>query len=97
MGKILDKKAGATTKHEIRATVVLGANGRIVIPADVREALGLTEGARLTLRAGPDGIVIRSAAMALRALSARVAPTGRAGRSRVDQFIAGKRAEAARE
>lgn len=39
-------------------TVVMGDRGRIVVPSEVRERAGLTEGTTLVLLETPDGIVI---------------------------------------
>ncbi|MCP4085466.1 MAG: AbrB/MazE/SpoVT family DNA-binding domain-containing protein [Actinomycetia bacterium] len=39
-------------------TVVVGDRGRIVVPADVRERAGLTEGTPLVLLETPDGLVL---------------------------------------
>lgn len=39
-------------------TVVVGDRGRIVVPAEVRESAGLTEGTPLVLLDTPDGLVL---------------------------------------
>ncbi|MCP3938150.1 MAG: AbrB/MazE/SpoVT family DNA-binding domain-containing protein [Actinomycetia bacterium] len=39
-------------------TVVVGDRGRIVVPADVRERAGLSEGTPLVLLETPDGLVL---------------------------------------
>lgn len=39
-------------------TVVVGDRGRIVVPADVRERAGLTEGTTLVLLDTPGGVVL---------------------------------------
>lgn len=39
-------------------TVTVGDRGRLVVPAPVRERLGLTEGTVLVLVEAPDGIVL---------------------------------------
>jgi AbrB family looped-hinge helix DNA binding protein len=39
-------------------TVVVGNRGRIVVPADVRERAGLSEGTPLVLLETPDGLVL---------------------------------------
>ncbi|MCP3854199.1 MAG: AbrB/MazE/SpoVT family DNA-binding domain-containing protein [Actinomycetia bacterium] len=39
-------------------TVIVGDRGRIVVPADVRERAGLTEGTPLVLLETPDGLVL---------------------------------------
>lgn len=47
------------TRHD-SYTARLEANGRIVIPARVREALGLVAGSELTLTVNGDALVVRS-------------------------------------
>lgn len=39
-------------------TVVVGDRGRIVVPAEVRERAGLTEGTSLVLLTTPEGLVL---------------------------------------
>ena len=39
-------------------TVVVGDRGRIVVPADVRERVGLREGTTLVLLEAPNGLVL---------------------------------------
>ncbi len=39
-------------------TVTVGDRGRLVVPADVRDRLGLSEGTVLVLIEAPDGIVL---------------------------------------
>ncbi|QQR99989.1 MAG: AbrB/MazE/SpoVT family DNA-binding domain-containing protein [Austwickia sp.] len=81
------------------ATVVMGKQGRIVVPADVRSLLGLREGDTLrvdvvdgavTLRPQPDP---KTAADLLYGMLAPLVPE----RSLVDELISDRRAEAARE
>ena len=72
--------------------MVLGQQGRVVIPADVRAALGLQPGEALRLHVEDERLVLerpRSAAAALRGM-ARLAH----GRSLVDELLADRRAEA---
>lgn len=78
------------------ATLTLGQQGRLVIPADVRAALGLMPGDRLHLHvAGPRLMLERQqdAVDELRAL-ARDVPKSR---SFVDELLAERRAAAAAE
>lgn len=103
MGKVAEKPKKQSNvpnlgdDKEIRVRVHLGANGRIVVPAEVREALGLSEGDRLLLRATPEGLELLTPRMALRSVQRRLAKHRKPGRSIVDEFIAEKRAEAERE
>jgi len=76
------------------ATLVLGQQGRLVIPAEIRAALGLGPGDRLHLEVDGDRIVLRrpeAAVAELRALAAALPP----GRSLVDELLAERRAAAA--
>lgn len=64
----------------LRVETVLGRNGRVVIPAELRRQLGVETGDRLILDLDEDGVVIRTPAMALRraqALVRRYVPPGR--------------------
>ena len=78
------------------ATVVLGQQGRLVIPADVRTALGLEPGDRLHLHVSGGRLVLErpgDAVAELRALG-RSMPRPR---SLVDELLAERRAAAAAE
>jgi len=78
------------------ATVVMGRQGRLVLPASVRAALGLSPGDRLHLHVAGERIVLvrpQDAATELRQLGASV-PRSRA---LVDELLAERRAAAAAE
>ena len=78
------------------ATLVLGQQGRLVIPAEVRAALGLAPGDRLHLRLAGRQLVLerqQDAAAELRGLASAVPRT----RSLVDELLAERRAAAAAE
>lgn len=78
------------------ATVVLGQQGRLVIPAAVRAALGLAAGDHLHLRLAGQRLVLerpRDAVEELRGL-ASVVP---AGRSLVEELLAERRVAATTE
>jgi len=78
------------------ATLVLGKQGRLVIPAQIRAALRLTPGDRLHLHVADGRLVLQrpeDATAELRALGARVP----AGRSLVEELLAERRAAAAVE
>ena len=78
------------------ATLVLGQQGRLVIPAEVRAKLGLAPGDRLHLHLIGAQMVLqrpRDAANELRGLAAAVPKT----RSLVDELLAERRSAAAAE
>lgn len=77
------------------ATVVIGKQGRLVVPAEVREELGLQPGDELTIRVEDRRMVLesgRDARARLRGFAAAVDPA----RSLVDELLAERRAAAAR-
>lgn len=77
--------------------VSMGAGGRVVIPAAVREELGFAEGEPLVLTVDDGTVRIETYARSVERIRAQVRamipPTG----DLVDRFLADKRAEAARE
>lgn len=78
------------------ATLVLGQQGRVVIPADVRRALGLAAGDRLHLHLTGRRLVLErqeDAAVELRGLASNVPPA----RSLVDELLAERRLAAGAE
>jgi AbrB family looped-hinge helix DNA binding protein len=83
-------------KTRMTSEVTLGTNGRIVIPSEVREALGLGEGDKLTLTATPGGITLTTPAMAIRRMQQELARLVPRGRSLADELIAERRREVAR-
>jgi AbrB family looped-hinge helix DNA binding protein len=76
------------------ATLVLGQQGRLVIPAEVRSALGLAPGDQLHLRLVGHSLVLerpQDAASELRGVASRVPRT----RSLVDELLSERRHAAA--
>lgn len=76
------------------ATLVLGQQGRLVIPAEIRAALGLAPGDRMHLRLVGKRVVLerqQDAAAELRGLASEVPET----RSLVDELLAERRLAAA--
>jgi antitoxin PrlF len=76
------------------ATLVLGQQGRLVIPAEVRSALGLSPGDRLHLRLIGHSLVLerqQDAAAELRGLASPVPRT----RSLVEELLKDRRLAAA--
>ena len=78
--------------------LVVGDRGRVVLPSDIRAALGLEPGDRMLLSTEPDGSLrlrpYRAVAKRGLGLLADLAPRGG---SMVDELIAERRAEARRE
>ncbi len=78
------------------ATLVLGQQGRLVIPAEVRTALGLAPGDRLHLHISGQRLVLerqQDAAAELRGLAASIPRS----RSLVEELLAERRVAAAPE
>ena len=80
-----------------RATAKIAGGGRIVIPAEYRKALGLRAGDEVSIRLEDGEIRIRSIDEGIRRAQALVRAWIPADRSLVDELIADRRAEAARE
>jgi AbrB family looped-hinge helix DNA binding protein len=77
--------------------VKLGSNGRLVIPAAVRRALGVTEGDDLSLALVDDELRVTTISAAVRRAQRLMAQRVPAERSLADELIAERRAAAARE
>ncbi len=77
--------------------VKIGRGGRIVIPAAYRRALGLEEGDEVTLRLDQDEVRIVSQPADLRRAQALIARYVPPDVRLVDELIAERRREAARE
>lgn len=81
---------------EMDATLVLGQQGRLVIPAEVRAALGLATGDRLHLHLAGSRLVLerqQDAVAELRQLAVKVPKS----RSLVDELLAERRLAATHE
>jgi AbrB family looped-hinge helix DNA binding protein len=83
--------------HKTRE-VVVGDRGRVVLPADIRAELGLEPGMRMLLSTDDDGSLrlqpYRAVAAETLGMLADLAPSDE---SMVDELIAERRQEAARE
>ena len=80
----------------MHATVIIGRQGRVVIPADVRAALGLQPGDELHLHLNGRQLVLERPVDALGQLRG-LATTVPTGRSLVDELLAERRREVAEE
>lgn len=78
-------------------TVKVDASGRVVIPKDLRDALGIPEGGELELTIKDGELRGISRLTAVRQLQAMLRGLVPPGVSMVDELIAERRAEAARE
>ncbi|HET6467682.1 MAG TPA: AbrB/MazE/SpoVT family DNA-binding domain-containing protein [Geminicoccaceae bacterium] len=80
-----------------RLKVHVDRQGRMVIPAPIRAELGIENGGVLTLETDEDGVHLRSHHQAIRKIQELVRRYVPDGVSLVDELIAERRAEAARE
>lgn len=78
-------------------TTQISENGRIVIPAAYRKAMGLKGGEMVTIRLDEDGLHIQSQAQAIKRAQAIVRKYVSADRKLSDELIAERRLEAKRE
>ena len=81
----------------MRQTVEIGAGGRLVIPAAMRAALGINVGDRLTVECADNELRIftfQEGLCRVRAMARKLVPEGV---SLVDELIADRRREAAKE
>ena len=78
-----------------RGRIVSG--GRLQIPADVRKELGLADGDNVRIEVVDGELRVRSYHAVIKAIQAEVRKYVPAGVSLVDELIADRRAEAARE
>jgi AbrB family looped-hinge helix DNA binding protein len=78
-------------------TVILGESGRIVLPVAIRKEFGLEPGERLTIVSEPHGIRIMTRKMALERIRAGIIEKRGSLKGILDEFIAERHAEAARE
>jgi len=91
--------AGEPLAHtgSIVATLRLGPGGRIVIPADMREVMGLKQGDAMLARLDGTELNLVTLAETVRQLQEMTSKYVPEGVSQVDLFIAERRAEAAKE
>ena len=80
-----------------RIKIKVPANGRVVIPADFREALGIAKGGELIFRWEDDELRIATMKRSIERAQRHVRQYIKPGVSLVDELIADRRREAARE
>jgi AbrB family looped-hinge helix DNA binding protein len=73
--------------------IKMGSGGRLVIPADVRQKLGLEEGVVVSLRVENSSLRVQTLAQSMAEIQALVAQYVPDGVSLADQLIADRRAE----
>jgi AbrB family looped-hinge helix DNA binding protein len=85
----------SSTPTRFRARI--GAGGRLVIPVEIRRQLGLEEGEPVIMRVEDGELRLLTLDESINRVQERMKPYVRPGISEVDDFIAERRAEAARE
>jgi AbrB family looped-hinge helix DNA binding protein len=83
--------------HMIVETAVMGESGRVVLPSAIRKELGLKAGDRLTVISDEGAIRILSRKMALANIRAGIIKQRGSLDGILDEFLAEKHEEAARE
>ncbi len=81
----------------MNAHVTIASNGRIVIPANLRQELGLHGGEKLNIRVVDGTLVLETREAAIESIRAMMRPYINTNISVVDELIAERRAEAANE
>lgn len=94
MFRSIGRMEGAGMKQYV---VPLQENGRMILPADLRQTLGVGKGDRIVLRAEGDRIELTTARHERRRAQEIFRRYVPAGAQVVDEFIAERRAEARRE
>jgi AbrB family looped-hinge helix DNA binding protein len=87
----------ATQTKTLKARARIGSGGRLVIPAEIRRALGLEEGEPVVMRVVDGELRLWSLSEGLRRVQERVKRYVPPGVSLADELIADRRAENARE
>ena len=96
---MVDHKVYGKTSFRWEASqrVRVDGAGRVVIPVEVRKALGIEKGQELTLSLTDDGLTLRTLERARARVKALARAHRKDARSVVDAFLAARRAEAAGE
>ncbi len=80
-----------------RRSIPVAENGRMNLPADIRRRLGLKGAGRITIEEFEDHLEIRSFEQRMKRVQELMKPYLQPGRSVVDELIAERRAENARD
>ena len=80
-----------------RYDIPVQENGRMILPAELRRALGVGKGDRVVILTTDDGVELTTAQRARRRAQERFRRLVPEGVGVVDEFLAEKRAEVARE
>lgn len=75
----------------------MAENGRVLIPAEVRAALGLKAGGKVVARVENGALVIEPLEAAIRRVQAMMLPYATPGESLADELIADRRRDGAGE
>lgn len=78
-------------------SVPVGENGRMNLPADIRRSLGLNGAGKIIIEANENGVFITTFEQRLLKIRARIQPYFTPGVSIVDELIAERRAENAKD
>jgi AbrB family looped-hinge helix DNA binding protein len=89
--------AAQTTQKVLKARTRIGAGGRLVIPAEIRRALGLEDGEPVVMRVEDGELRIWTISEGIRRVQERAKPYVTPGKLASDELIAERRAEVARE
>lgn len=74
--------------------LTMAENGRVLIPAEIRAALGLKAGGRIVARIDDGALVIEPLESAIRRVQAQMKAYAKPGESLVEELIADRRRDA---
>jgi len=94
---IMVSLTGSTVKTGLSAKAALSANGRIVIPAAIRQEMGFAAGDTLMMDVEDGVLRIESYPARIRRIQREFAPYAKPGVLASDELIAERREEARRE
>jgi bifunctional DNA-binding transcriptional regulator/antitoxin component of YhaV-PrlF toxin-antitoxin module len=81
----------------VSAQAILGHDGRLLIPAAIRDAAGLERGERVYMQVEDGRLVVESFRATIKRIQDMLAYRKVPGESVVDEFLAERRAESMRE